>query len=184
MLGLQLGVELAESDCVGHRPRLVLEFGDRVTPPQPFGLVDEVERGNGVSRVGQAPRRARQLLERGRVELVGVEPEPIAGADRLDPIAAAIERRAQPVHIGPHVVLGPLGRFVVGPDHVDEVRNRHHLVSSQGESGQHPSLSGAAERQWIAIGRFDLPEQTNVHHTPQTFMPTLDADSFAIGSQR
>ena len=92
-----------------HRRRVAAQrvhVGGGLTAPQPERLLIGVAGGAGLTRRGRGAGMAGQLTEAQQIELVGADPQPVAGALRhqqslrVPGRPARIEGPAQPAHVG------------------------------------------------------------------------------------
>jgi hypothetical protein len=138
--GRQLGVDavlggaetqlLEPGDGRGREAR-VGGVGERRTSPQREPLAQQLARGQ---RVLGKPLAAgqRHPLEADRVDRLGLQREPVAGAVRLDHVG---KQPAEPRDERLEGIGGRAGRIAV-PDRVDELAGEHHPVGVQREPDQ------------------------------------------------
>ena len=97
----------------------------------------------GIARRLLAPTPGDEPLEAVEVELVWLDPEPVAGALRRDPILPEALAKSVDLHL--QRVGGARGR-TLAPDRVDQPVARDDLVPVEEEAVEHPRLPAGAER--------------------------------------
>ena len=130
------------------RHRLVREVGERRPRPERQRAPDLVLRLGGPARRQRALGLREQPLEARRVELVGLEPDPVAAAVSLDPVRA--ERAPQPVHVHLQRPVSRLRRLLA-PERLGEVPVRHDLAAVQEQLGQQRPLLRRPERDGLPV---------------------------------
>jgi hypothetical protein len=136
--------ELLQACRLRGRERGIADVRERLAAPERQGGSQQVR---SVRWLGGARGRD-QLLERAEVELAGLDPEAVAGAPGLDPLAA--ERLPEAVNRDLERVRGGLGR-ILAPERVHEAVARHDFVRAEEEEGEESPLPAAGEGHGLAV---------------------------------
>ena len=137
-------LELGEPGDLGRAASAELHVRERPTPEEGERLAPGPGRAVSIARLPRGARPRAERLEAREVELLGVDPDRVAGRARDDRLLSA-ERAAQlgEMHLER---LGRGGRRIVSPQLVDEPGGGHRVVPvGQQEHGQQRSLLGRLE---------------------------------------
>ena len=149
--------------CFRLRENVVGELGEGLAAPEPERLAEQPARLGGIG----AFRLADQLLETEQVELVGVEPDQIAGLLRHD--RCAVSEQLPQLR---DVVLERVrscGRRVTRPQRVDQAVDRDGRVRGQQKEGEQRSLLRAAQGHGASfVHDFERPQDPEFHRLPST----------------
>ena len=135
--------ELVEPRDLLLRERLVAELGQRLAAPEGERLVEERRPAHGLAR----PRLVDEAPHAGQVELLGLEPDDVAGRARLDRVRA--ERLPQ---LRDEVLERRDGgrRRIAGPERLDEPVDRDDPTGLEQQQREERPLLRAAERDRLA----------------------------------
>jgi hypothetical protein len=106
-----------------------------------------------------------------QVELLGGHVQAVPGPEahqRARPVAGRAEQSAQVAGVGAHVGDGRRG-WLVGPQFIDEVVDRHRLAVVEREDTEDGLLLGCAEPQFEPVGPgLERPKNADLQHQSQT----------------
>ena len=165
------GLILVDRVATGGHPGAVGEPGEHraaaqvVRPLEVLGRAGEVAGGERGLRLGPPSGEAEQ------VQLIGGHVQAVAGAEsheRAGTAAGGAEEPAQVAGVGAHVGDGRRG-WLVGPEFVDEVVDRHRLAVVEREDAEDGLLFGCAEPQFEPVGPgLERPKNADLQHQSQT----------------
>ena len=140
-------VELADRVA---REGLVLEIGQRATPPHAERLAQRGCRGGGVAALQPSARLGHEALEAQQIEILVANLDQVARRHGADHARLAVALRLEQLPEPRDMRLERRGRVlgrIVAPELVDEPVRRDHLVGVEQQQHQHPALAGPAEVQ-------------------------------------
>ena len=163
------GAQLLQPLHVGTRERLELKVSKRSAVPERLRLPQLGGCELWFPRVERTLAVGRQPLEAGEVELIGCDPQHVAGCQGDEPdlaIAVASQRLAQPRQVGIQRVTGGRGRLFA-PQHVNQAVPRDDLVSVEEQYGEQRALLPAPEPKPVAVRpNLERTENAEIHHPP------------------
>ena len=125
--------DLLEPGDRGLREVLVGKVRERRAPPERERVAQPCRRLRGPTAAEQAPALVHQPLEAMEIQVVGLDPEDVAGGPGLQHVLR--KRLAESRDVDPQRTVGPLGR-VLPPELVDQAVTRNDLVVTEQEHGQ------------------------------------------------
>jgi hypothetical protein len=173
--------ELGEPGDLALGERLEGHVGEGVAAPQGVRLAEQVVGCGRVDRQG-GPAGTGQTLETDRVQLVGRDPQQVAGRppgdhgrSRARP-PARIQHPPQHRHVGPQRDRGPGGRLP-RPELVDQPVDRDHPVGVDQQQHEQGALLGAGDQDGTVVAsHFERPKDP-VPHRPSPHGAPSPVDS-------